>query len=112
MPLVPIRRLPRFAAIGMLGAITFSLGLSGCGGDADEAEPDPIFDTAERGLIDCSERTDTGYTNGNAFQITLITVDGKPAEKETGDAYWVMQQAADGDGVRLAVVSGFRTMSE
>ena len=62
--------------------------------------------------IDCAESQDTGYTSGTPFSITVVTVDGKKAERETANAYYVMAQAAEADGVELRVVSGFRTMSE
>jgi hypothetical protein len=61
--------------------------------------------------IDCTESTDTGYKSGNPFTITVVTVDGKKAEVQTANAYYVMAQAAAADGVNLKVVSGFRTMS-
>ena len=62
--------------------------------------------------IDCSESQDTGYTSGNPFPITVVTVDGKKVEKDTANAYYVMAQAAAADGVTLKVNSGFRTMAE
>lgn len=93
--------------------------LVACGGLEDgpheptEARPDELdIDTTQLGLIDCAERTDTGYVNGNPFPINVVTVDGKPVERETANAYWVMQQAAAADGVQIAIVSGFRTMAQ
>ncbi|MEZ4221547.1 MAG: D-alanyl-D-alanine carboxypeptidase family protein [Polyangiaceae bacterium] len=62
--------------------------------------------------VDCSESTDTGYTSGSPFPITVVKVDGKPVEKATANAYYVMAQAADKAGVTLKVVSGFRTQAE
>ena len=62
--------------------------------------------------IDCTEATDTGYTNGTAFPIQVVTVDGKKMEKASANAYYVMAQAAHAAGVTLKVVSGFRTMAE
>lgn len=88
---------------------------TGCGGEPQHTEdpPDELeIDFARRGLIDCSERTDTGYVDGTPFSITVVTVDGKPLERDTANAYYVMQQAAEANGVSIAVVSGFRTMSE
>ena len=61
---------------------------------------------------DCSESSDTGYTSGKAFAITVVTVDGKKVEKDTANAYYVMAKAAAAAGVNLKIVSGFRTMAE
>lgn len=61
---------------------------------------------------DCSESQDTGYDQGNAFDITVVTIDGEPVEKDTANAFWVMREAAAADGVQIHIVSGFRTMSE
>ncbi|MEW5852008.1 MAG: carboxypeptidase regulatory-like domain-containing protein [Myxococcota bacterium] len=94
--------------------------LHGCG-DMDthehevhvEAEPvDDGSNILQQGIIDCSERSDTGYRNGQSFAITVVTVDGKPVEKRTANAYYVMQQAAAQDGVSIRIVSGFRTMDQ
>ncbi|TNF36461.1 MAG: hypothetical protein EP329_05245, partial [Deltaproteobacteria bacterium] len=78
-----------------------------------EAEPTEVA-TVSLALssINCSESTDTGYSQGNAFPITVVTVDGKKVEKNTANAYYVMAQAAANQGVTLKVVSGFRTMAE
>ncbi len=62
--------------------------------------------------ISCAESQDTGYSKGNAFAITVVTVDGKKVETATANAYYVMAQAAAKAGVTLKVVSGFRTMAE
>lgn len=62
--------------------------------------------------VDCSESQDTGYTDGNPFPITVVHIDGKPVEKDTANAYWVMRQAAAADGVDIHIVSGFRTYAE
>lgn len=78
----------------------------------DSLAEEEAFVTAEQAMVDCSERTDTGYTSGNAFTITVVTVDGKPVERETANAYWVMKEAAARDGVDIRVVSGFRTNAE
>ena len=67
---------------------------------------DPSF------AIDCAESKDTGYVKGEAFEITVVTVDNKKVELHTANAYHQMQQAAAKAGVNIAIVSGFRTMSE
>jgi uncharacterized protein (TIGR03382 family) len=64
------------------------------------------------GVVDCTPRGDTGYSAGNPFSIEVVTVDDKPVERETGNAYWVMKEAASIDGVNLTIVSGFRTMAQ
>ncbi len=98
----------RFGAVWLAGLL-----LASCAPVETEAPPDELdIDMARRGLIDCTERTDTGYVDGNPFPIVVVTVDGKPAERETANAYYVMQQAAASDGVQIAVVSGFRTQAE
>lgn len=68
--------------------------------------------TIQQGIVDCSERQDTGYVSGSPFAITVVTVDGKPVERDTANAYWVMQQAASAQGVEIRIVSGFRTQAE
>lgn len=81
-----------------------------------EPEPDdPVYfdgSLMPTYAIDCDEHEDVGYVQGNSFTITVVTVDGKPVEVETANAYYAMQQAAAADGVGIKVVSGFRTMAE
>jgi hypothetical protein len=92
------------------------LGLSSCG-QASIAEgdvcPEPELRSLQEPLstIDCSTSTDTGYTDGKAFTITVVSVDGKQVELETANAYYVMAKAASADGVEIRIVSGFRTMT-
>ncbi len=93
------------------------LGSMGCSVEvADEErerESPPAATVAEElSSISCSEKKDTGYTKGNSFPITVVTVDGKPVEKDTANAYYVMAQAAAKAGVTLKIVSGFRTMAQ
>jgi hypothetical protein len=86
---------------------------SGEGAAADRCDPPAAAQTAQAlSAIDCAESQDTGYDDGNPFAITVVTVDGKKVERDTANAYYVMAQAADRDGVQLAVVSAFRTMAE
>ncbi len=102
----------------LLAPALFVLGCSAPPQDADEGDPlddDPaLVSTSSEPLssIDCSESQDTGYTSGNAFPITVVTVDGKKVEEDTANAYYVMAQAAAASGVTLKIVSGFRTMAE
>lgn len=58
------------------------------------------------------ERKAIGYVGGNAFEITVVGIDGKPVELATARAFRTMQEAAAREGVRIKVVSGFRTMAE
>lgn len=58
------------------------------------------------------ERPETGYRGGKAFEIMVVTIDGKPVEIETAKAYRRMAEAAAKEGVNIVVVSGFRTMAE
>ncbi|TNE50946.1 MAG: hypothetical protein EP343_06405 [Deltaproteobacteria bacterium] len=95
------------------------LGLALCGLLACSGEPEhsdcqepPTFATMQQAMIDCKSRKDTGYVKGKAFSITVVTVDGKPVERETANAYYVMQQAAAKSGVSIRIVSGFRTMAQ
>jgi MYXO-CTERM domain-containing protein len=76
---------------------------------SDEPPPNPTFHTPS---YDCSESQDLGYDAGVPFDITVVTVDGKPVEKDTANAYWVMREAAAADGVDIHINSGFRTMAE
>jgi hypothetical protein len=77
-----------------------------------ETEPNVAGAAHSLSIVNCRESSDTGYRNGRATAITVVTVDGKPVEKATANAYYAMAQAAAKDGVTLRVVSGFRTMAE
>lgn len=100
-----------FLATGLLSA------LAGCAtpppSEPTEEAPLDTEDFAEKaGTLSCTARRDTGYESGRAFSIEVVTVDGKPVERETAEAYWKMQQAAARDGVYVRIVSGFRTQGE
>ncbi|MCK6547629.1 M15 family metallopeptidase [Myxococcota bacterium] len=102
-----------------VGPLVLSFVVGACavdpGSEAHDHEDEPTaedVDYALAGTIDCTPRDDTGYSSGAARSITVVTVDGKPVERETADAYWLMRQAAARDGVTIVVVSGFRTMAE
>ena len=99
---------------GLAGALALTVGCAvGVSAGVDElALEDARDNVVSQGLFDCSESQDTGYTQGNAFSITVVTVDDKPLEVDTANAYVVMQEAAANDGVDLRVVSGFRTMDQ
>src|SRR5437868_3323633 len=79
-------------------------------GDMVEPEDDGIG-VSQRGLVSCEEHHAVGYRFGDPFDITVVSVDGHPVELHTANAYVVMQQAAERDGVFLHIVSGFRTMA-
>jgi hypothetical protein len=98
------------AALALLSAV-------GCANELDvDVDGVPPLDTRDnvglQGVYDCSERADTGYRSGDPFPITVVTVDGRPVERSTANAYLAMQAAAANDGVSLRIVSGFRTMAE
>lgn len=63
-------------------------------------------------VVDCTQSTDEGYMSGVPFEITVVHIDGKPVEKDTANAYWVMREAAAADGIDMHINSGFRTMEE
>lgn len=54
----------------------------------------------------------TGYRHGKAFNICVTTIDGKYVEVNTARAYLRMRSAARKAGVKLYVVSGFRSMAK
>ena len=57
--------------------------------------------------------TAVAYSGGKELgQITLITVDGKPVEQQTGLQFLAMRAAALKAGVKLKLNSGFRTWAE
>lgn len=53
-----------------------------------------------------------GYVDGEPVDLMLVTIDGKAVESRTAGAYLRMRTAASAEGVKLTVVSGFRTMAE
>lgn len=98
------------------GLLFLCVALVGCGvgslEEEHESAPAEDYSSISQGLVDCGTRQDTGYRSGTAFPITVISADGKPVERNTGNAYAVMQAAAARQGVGIVVVSGFRTMAE
>jgi MYXO-CTERM domain-containing protein len=83
------------------------------GSEPDQDGDEPIASTSEAlSSVSCKTRGDTGYRSGSAFKIKVVTVDGKPVELATANAYMKMAQAAAKSGVQIRVVSGFRTMAE
>lgn len=55
---------------------------------------------------------DVGYDAGRPFAISLVKIDGKPVQVDTAHAFKAMREAARAQGIKLTVVSGFRTMGE
>ena len=100
--------------MAVVAACSLALAAGACAAELEAASPPPSVASATLPLssISCEERVDTGYTSGTPFPITVVTVDGKPAELETANAYYVMAQAAAAAGVEIRIVSGFRTMAE
>lgn len=60
----------------------------------------------------CALSKATGYKSGKAFDIDVVTIDGKKVEWQTANAYLRMAAAAAKDGVQIRIVSGFRSMPE
>ncbi|MEZ4224311.1 MAG: S-layer homology domain-containing protein [Polyangiaceae bacterium] len=94
---------------GVWAALALTLG---CSSGETEGEPTVGVVATELSSIDCKESTDTGYSSGKPFPITVVSVDGKKVETNTANAYYVMAQAADKAGVTLKIISGFRTMAQ
>ena len=93
--------------------------LAGCAADvndeeADDHEDEPAAQSNDelRSTVSCKERSDTAYRGGSSYSIQVIHVGGKPTTKTTGHAFLKMQAAANAEGVRLSLTSGFRTMAE
>lgn len=108
----------RFFRVSALLALV-AVGLAACEADVSGAfgtrdfEQEPTGETsAELVSYSCATHTDTGYSNGKAFTITVMTVDGKPVERDTANAFLTMAKAADGAGIHLRINSGFRTNAE
>jgi MYXO-CTERM domain-containing protein len=111
----------------LLGIVVTAVWFSGCvaeGVESDCQHPQGVagaegraasgLAVAELALssFDCAERNDNGYTSGTPTPITVVTVDSKPVETQTANAYYVMAQAAEREGIQLRVVSGFRTYAQ
>jgi hypothetical protein len=79
---------------------------------ASEGGEENIGTTSEELSVSCNMSSGTGYKSGNSFKIKLVTVDGKKVEWKTANAFYRMAKAAAKDGVKIAVVSGFRSNSE
>jgi hypothetical protein len=60
------------------------------------------------GLAHADDSTRIGYRNGKPFRIKVVEVDGCELEVATARAFARMRDAAERDGVRLFVWSGFR----
>ncbi|RYE74176.1 MAG: hypothetical protein EOO74_11930, partial [Myxococcales bacterium] len=103
-----------------LGLLASALSLAACGApgegpsaDGDSHDHEELAERSDELVgYDCATKQDTGYTSGNAFAITVVTVDGKPVEIETANAFLTMAKAAEASGIQLRINSGFRTMAE
>ena len=100
-----------FATFAGCAAPTGDEGDGDPGGDQEE-EPVGQSNDELRSTVSCQERTDLAYQAGKPFSIQVIHVGGKPTTKATGHAFLKMQAAANAEGVRLSLTSGFRTMEE
>jgi hypothetical protein len=79
--------------------------LAGCATPPpDEPAEEAPLDTADfaekAGTLSCVARRDTGYESGRSFSIEVVTVDGKPVERETAEAYWRVGNIIDIRGGR------------
>jgi hypothetical protein len=101
-----------FFSITLCAACLFDAGCSSEGEPQGEPPPDEDIANVQQASVSCTTWTDIGYVDGDSFKITLVTVDGKPVEIRTANAYVVMQKAAAAAGVNISVVSGFRTYAE
>jgi hypothetical protein len=106
-----VRPLRALALVPLLGGIACASQTIEPSGEV-ENEPGATATSDALSSVNCAIRKDTGYVNGNPYSIEVVTVDGKPVERATANAYYVMAQAASRDGVTLRVVSGFRTNAE
>jgi LAS superfamily LD-carboxypeptidase LdcB len=59
--------------------------------------------------VDSEPRAVTGYKNGKAFKLKVVDVGWAEVEVSTARAFEKMRTAAEEDGVRLVIWSGFRT---
>jgi MYXO-CTERM domain-containing protein len=82
--------------------------LAGCA----SSSPDDDLDREAEAITSCTLKMATGYRSGSDFRIKVVTVDHKPVELATAMAFNKMQRAAAKSGVKIYVVSGFRTMAE
>lgn len=106
---------PKLSALAMF--LMTMLPIVGClaevGDDEEDEEFEETASSAEAfSTFKCSASKAKGYKSGKPVDITVVRVDGKPVERNTANAYWVMAKAAERDGVHLRVVSGFRTNAE
>ncbi len=54
----------------------------------------------------------TAYKYGRSYRISLVRIDGKAVAAKSARPFLTMRSAAARSGVRIYVVSGFRTMAE
>ena len=104
--------------IWSLGLVPLSTAAHAAPGDQDDPSSHtceltaPIDPQSHPPAVDCAFNEDTGYVSGNPFTITVFHIDGKPVEIDSGNAFYVMREAAAADGVDIHINSGFRTMAE
>src|SRR5688572_6312796 len=61
------------------------------------------------GVTFAGERTVTGYQHGKRFKLRVVDVGWAVVEVKTARAFAKMAAAAERDGIRLVIWSGFRT---
>jgi peptidoglycan hydrolase-like protein with peptidoglycan-binding domain len=92
---------------------------------ANRIEPDGVVGADTRALLESdraaripadaepSARTVTGYRNGRAFALELVSIgNGEALSRPAAEAFLDMKAAAARDGVHLNVVSSFRSNEE
>lgn len=99
-------------AIGAMTAVACAASEADTTSGEDFTEPVDTSTSQELSSVSCAKHSEQGYSAGKPLAITAVTVDGKFVEEHTADAYYVMAQAAQKDGINLHVVSGFRSMSQ
>ncbi len=87
-------------------------------GSLEEEElSDPAASTPSDGIVTSTSelrqcRNAAGYVNGRRFNLCVTTVDGKLVGVRTARAFLRMRAAARARGIRIGIVSGFRTMAQ
>ncbi|MBA2664792.1 MAG: D-alanyl-D-alanine carboxypeptidase family protein [Bradymonadaceae bacterium] len=91
-----------------------ALGEADAQGDDDLSTRSGELRVLHQALItSCAKTKMAAYSGGNRLaDITVIKMDGKNVGLNTGSAYEKMRLAAARNGVKLQVISGFRTMAE
>ena len=111
---MPATRKPSFLLVAL--ALAAASATSACANEEPTSAlpPQPATGEISSALVsyDCNASVDTGYKNGQPFAITVVTLEGFKAERDSANAFLTMAEAAEGAGVSLRLSDGFRTMAE